>query len=344
MAVLVARGTYVLILRLEVRREIQVGRLGRFTFPAGHYLYVGSALGPGGLPARLARHRKQDKPPRWHIDYLRRESQLVETWYVESARRLECAWAQVLLAWPGAEVLAPGFGASDCRCRSHLVRFARLPESRHLRQALSEQAGDALVICEPEEAGLETLLAALTQGQDRGLQEGAARALGRLGGQGVPALAALLRSGDSEARWGALWALRMVGTKEAIEVLLTALHDQDRWIRAGAVAALGEMRAATAAVSLADLLSDRDSFVADRAAEALARLGESAVNALVDALRSGPYSARLRAAKALAAIGSSQAVEPLCAAYLYDPNYLVQHYAQEALEKLGILEMVFLGQ
>jgi len=35
-AVLVARGTYVLILRLEVRREIQVGRLGRFTFPAGH--------------------------------------------------------------------------------------------------------------------------------------------------------------------------------------------------------------------------------------------------------------------------------------------------------------------
>ena len=51
------KGTYALVLQLERQEEIAIGKLGTFTFPAGYYLYVGSALGPGGLEARLARHR-----------------------------------------------------------------------------------------------------------------------------------------------------------------------------------------------------------------------------------------------------------------------------------------------
>ena len=49
-----SKGIYALVLHLEHREEITVGKLGTVTFPAGYYLYVGSALGPGGLEARLA--------------------------------------------------------------------------------------------------------------------------------------------------------------------------------------------------------------------------------------------------------------------------------------------------
>jgi len=50
-------GTYVLVLVIEQDMQIEVGALGTLFFRAGHYLYVGSAL--GGLGARLARHLRQ---------------------------------------------------------------------------------------------------------------------------------------------------------------------------------------------------------------------------------------------------------------------------------------------
>lgn len=121
------KGTYALVLHLEGREEITVGKLGTFTFPAGYYIYVGSALGPGGLEARLARHRRRDKKLRWHIDYLLERAQLVEVWSAASTARLECLWAQAAQELPVGEVPVPGFGSSDCRCLSHLIYLARKP-------------------------------------------------------------------------------------------------------------------------------------------------------------------------------------------------------------------------
>jgi Uri superfamily endonuclease len=137
------KGTYALVLHLEGREEITVGKLGTFIFPAGYYLYVGSALGPGGLEARLARHRPsirlrraqssrsghrcRDKKLRWHIDYLLEHVQLVEVWSVASTDKLECLWAWAAQELPGSEIPVPGFGSSDCRCPSHLIRLARKP-------------------------------------------------------------------------------------------------------------------------------------------------------------------------------------------------------------------------
>jgi Uri superfamily endonuclease len=48
--------------------RLRVGALGEFDFPAGQYLYTGSAR--RNLEARIARHLRRDKPLRWHIDYL----------------------------------------------------------------------------------------------------------------------------------------------------------------------------------------------------------------------------------------------------------------------------------
>jgi len=99
---------------------IVVGRLGAFPFSRGYYVYVGSALGSGGLPARLARHRRQQKRLHWHIDYLLAHASILGVQTDTSGERLECTWAQQWLVTPGAQVTAPGFGASDCRCPTHL--------------------------------------------------------------------------------------------------------------------------------------------------------------------------------------------------------------------------------
>ncbi|MGA9348640.1 MAG: GIY-YIG nuclease family protein [Anaerolineae bacterium] len=122
-----SKGTYALVLHLGCREEITVGKLGTFTFPAGYYLYVGSALGPGGLEARLARHRRRDKRLRWHIDYLLERAQLVEVWSAASTDKSECLWAQVAWKLPGGAIPVPGFVSSDCRCLSHLIYLARKP-------------------------------------------------------------------------------------------------------------------------------------------------------------------------------------------------------------------------
>ena len=141
-------GTYALLLKLDKQERITVGKLGTFNFPAGYYLYVGSALGPGGLRARLARHRRSSQNSsganpgqtgqklHWHIDYLLQRAQLVEVWSVASAERLECKWGQGARGLSGAQVLVRGFGSSDCRCAAHLIYFRARPDRERFERAL----------------------------------------------------------------------------------------------------------------------------------------------------------------------------------------------------------------
>lgn len=122
-------GTYALVLNLlHPVADICIGRLGRFHFPAGWYVYVGSARGAGGLAARLAHHLRPLESLHWHIDYLRAYASPVEIWYATGAQRRECAWARALLGFPGAFIPVPRFGASDCRCLTHLIHFALPPD------------------------------------------------------------------------------------------------------------------------------------------------------------------------------------------------------------------------
>ena len=118
------RGTYVLVLRLTKGTRIRVGKLGEFLFPAGYYLYVGSAHGSGGLVARVSRHCRAEKKLHWHVDYLMQHARLEEVWYVESPQRLECVAAEAISALANAGVVAPRFGSSDCRCSAHLLHFS----------------------------------------------------------------------------------------------------------------------------------------------------------------------------------------------------------------------------
>lgn len=113
------KGSYQLFLHLQKATVLQVGRLGTFLFPKGRYVYSGSAL--NGLEARLARHRRQHKTLHWHIDYLLRHARITEITVYPSSRRVECVLNRHMLKRPGAEIIARGFGSSDCRCVSHLI-------------------------------------------------------------------------------------------------------------------------------------------------------------------------------------------------------------------------------
>ena len=112
-----AAGTYCLLLGLKDPAQIQIGRLGTFAFPAGPYLYLGSAMGPGGLAGRLHHHLSTPKRPHWHIDYLLTHRD-VRVNQVQRSSKEECVWNQTT----SGKIIVPGFGASDCRagCGSHL--------------------------------------------------------------------------------------------------------------------------------------------------------------------------------------------------------------------------------
>lgn len=129
-------GTYALLIRMPAERTITVGQLGELDLNPGWYIYVGSALGPGGLAARLARHLKAVKTRRWHIDYLRAAAAPEAVWYTGSVVRQECHWAAIFARMKSSVVPLDGFGASDCRCRSHLFCFTRSPRIRTFRRNL----------------------------------------------------------------------------------------------------------------------------------------------------------------------------------------------------------------
>lgn len=134
-----SKGTYALILRLGTRRIIQVGKLGAFEFPAGHYLYTGSAFGSGGLAGRLGHHLASGqtaKSRHWHIDYLRQWAPIVAVWFCEGETPREHDWALQAGLLAGARSPAPRFGASDCRCNSHLFHFTRPPAAEQFSAAL----------------------------------------------------------------------------------------------------------------------------------------------------------------------------------------------------------------
>jgi Uri superfamily endonuclease len=114
------KGIYGLVFKTD-GCTIRIGALGDLLFLAGWYIYVGSALGSGGLQ-RLGRHmslaRLRDKRPTWHVDYLliSPEFSLVYAVCAISGDRYECLLSSEL---DGTRIF--GFGCSDCSCISHLI-------------------------------------------------------------------------------------------------------------------------------------------------------------------------------------------------------------------------------
>ncbi|MEB3851702.1 MAG: GIY-YIG nuclease family protein [Desulfurococcales archaeon] len=133
-------GLYVLLILLE--EPVEVGaRTFRGTVPPGLYAYVGSAGGPGGLRARIARHLRRRKRVWWHVDWLTTSpaSRVVAVAYCASGTHGPHAEAQVASCLASRGYLpVRGFGSTDDpEAESHLYKT---PPGR----GAAEAARDAL--------------------------------------------------------------------------------------------------------------------------------------------------------------------------------------------------------
>ena len=114
-------------LKIELVRPVlvTVGQLGEFLCPAGRYVYTGSAK--RNFEARIARHLRAEKALRWHIDWFL-NTPGVRIVGVRRSGEKECFLNQGIRG----RIVAPGFGASDCRegCGSHLRYLGSLRPRR----------------------------------------------------------------------------------------------------------------------------------------------------------------------------------------------------------------------
>ena len=60
--------SYQLFIKIVEEINLKVGKLGRFIFPAGYYVYTGSAK--KNIDKRIERHLAKKKKLHWHVDYL----------------------------------------------------------------------------------------------------------------------------------------------------------------------------------------------------------------------------------------------------------------------------------
>jgi len=162
----------------------------------------------------------------------------------------------------------------------------------------------------------------------------------------LSALRDMLADANPDRRWWAARGLTVLGNRTAQELLITTLADHDPDVRACAAQGLGELQADQAVPELVRSMADPSPLVSRIAADSLARIGPPAVPALIAALQEKETLARAGAARALSIIRikdirqPEQAIPALCAA-LDDPSAIVTHYAEEALERMGVGLVLF---
>ncbi len=138
-------GTYVLILESMNRQEVKVGKLGVMRMRPGFYFYVGSALGPGGLKARLAHHARKSKSRHWHIDYVTAHTHWEEIWFTVCARKIEHQVVGLISSQLEVDLPLVGFGASDCECESHFFYASCKPSPDGIKKAIGTVGGERLI-------------------------------------------------------------------------------------------------------------------------------------------------------------------------------------------------------
>jgi HEAT repeat protein len=188
-------------------------------------------------------------------------------------------------------------------------------------------------------SNLDALLADLTSG-DEARAEGAVPGLVELEQEAFPSLRDLLKSADADQRW---WALRTLAQapQARTEWLLPLLNDPAPEVRQAAALGLCSHPAETAIRPLVQALSDADSLVSGLACNALVEIGKPAVPSLLEISKDAPQRARINAIRALAEIADFSAIPTLMSA-LEDDSVMVQHWAEEGLERLG-LNMIYIN-
>ncbi len=99
--------SYQLFIKVKKDINLKVGKLGRFTFPIGSYVYTGSAK--TNINKRIERHLSKKKKLYWHIDYLL-NNDYVEVINTKKSKMIECS----LNKKTNGTIIIKGFGSTDC--------------------------------------------------------------------------------------------------------------------------------------------------------------------------------------------------------------------------------------
>lgn len=175
---------------------------------------------------------------------------------------------------------------------------------------------------------------------DDAAAEREAIALGEQSNEGWQQLLALREADDADARFWAVRGLWANGSDEAIRTLIEMVRDNDEMVRSGAALALGELKAETAVDALAERLIHDAGPTGDHAADALSKIGSPAADVLIEAMAHESPHVRVRAAKALGPIEARKSIRVLFEA-LEDDSYMVRHYAEIALARMGVGQVVY---
>ena len=188
-------------------------------------------------------------------------------------------------------------------------------------------------------SALQSLLNDLTSG-DEELAESVVPLLIELGEDAIPALLDLTHSEDVDSRW---WAVRTLAQSPhcQTEWLISFLTDDPSPdVRQCAALGLAVKPDESAIQPLVRALSDEDNMVGSLAVNALVKIGSPAVPSLIETVKTGKQSARINALRALAEIRDHRAI-PIMMAVMQEDSVLLQHWAKEGLERLG-LNMVYI--
>ena len=187
---------------------------------------------------------------------------------------------------------------------------------------------------------LQALLKDLTSG-DEPRAEKAVPVLIELGEEAIPALLDLTNSADVDARW---WALRTLAQSPLARTvwLVPFLNDPAPEVRQCVALGLAQQGKPdeSALPPLVQALSDKDALVGNLAVKALVNIGQPAVPSLIEKVKSASQSARILALRALVEIRDPRAI-PVMMQVMEEDSALLQHWAKEGLERLG-LGMVYM--
>jgi hypothetical protein len=186
---------------------------------------------------------------------------------------------------------------------------------------------------------LQNLLNDLTSGDEQRAED-AVPLLIELGETAIPAVLDLTHSSNVDSRW---WALRTLAhsphcrTEWLVPFLL---NDVSPEVRQCAALGLAVKPDESAIQPLIQALSDQDGMVASLATNALVKIGSAAVPSLIETMNSPSQSTRIHALRALAEIKDHRAI-PIMMKVMEEDSVLLQHWAKEGLERLG-LDMVYI--
>jgi HEAT repeat protein len=187
-------------------------------------------------------------------------------------------------------------------------------------------------------SSLQDLLRDLTSGNETRAEK-AVPALIELGEEAISALRDLTHSSEADHRWWSLRVLAQTPYAQA-EWLVPFLSDPAREVRQCAALGLALKPEGSVVQPLVQALRDEDSMVSSLAVNALVKIGGAAVPSLIEVVKHAPQSARIHALRALAEIRDHRAI-PVMMKVMEEDSVLLQHWAKEGLDRLG-LDMVYI--